>query len=228
MKARVNALPPTVRLSGARDMTALLVDHVIELIGMHEANAIVLYSDTLSSQIPRSYAANAFRRFRTSMAGFEIIRLCACWQVPDLNDASIPNVLDLIKTLELPAILLADAEVGDDPNTWTETLADLKWHVDQAAARSESVKKDPRFDAVLNHRNRYLAHNLVRTRMEERTMVERMRSGDEKWLLEETRMIADHLHRGLNRAGFDWDGTRAMARRNAEYLWQGCRFSDLR
>ena len=50
-------------------MTSVLVDHLIELVAMHEANAVVLYSDKLSAQIPRSYAANAFRRFQTSMAG---------------------------------------------------------------------------------------------------------------------------------------------------------------
>jgi hypothetical protein len=35
---------------------------------LHENNAIVLYSTTLSRQIPTSFAANAFRVFQTAMA----------------------------------------------------------------------------------------------------------------------------------------------------------------
>jgi hypothetical protein len=209
-------------------MTALLVDHVIELIGMHEANALVLYSNMLSGQIPRSYAANAFRRFQTSMAGFEVIRLCACWQVPDLNDASVPNVLDLIAPAEVRAVLSAEVGASAHLSIHAAIVAQLEQHLDQATVRSAAVKADLRFDAVLNHRNRYLAHNLVRTRLEERTTVDRMRHGDERWLLEETRIIADCLHHGLNRTAFDWEGAQALAQRNAEYLWKGCRFTDLR
>jgi hypothetical protein len=39
----------------------------------------VLYSDTLSSQIPTSFAANAFNVFQRGMHQFEIVRLCALW-----------------------------------------------------------------------------------------------------------------------------------------------------
>ncbi|RYY06023.1 MAG: hypothetical protein EON55_24380, partial [Alphaproteobacteria bacterium] len=176
---------------------------MIELVAMHEANAVVLYSDKLSAQIPRSYAANAFRRFQTSMAGFEVIRICACWQVPDLNDASIPNILGLIQDAAVRAAITADVEAGSQLAIQTAMATHVLQHVDDAVRRAAAVQADPRFNAVLNHRNRYLAHNLQRTRLEERTTVDRMKHGDEAWLLEETQLVANHLHHGLNRAAFD-------------------------
>ena len=223
-KAKTATLPPTDRLQRARGMTSVLVDHVIELLAMHEANAVVLYSDALSAQIPRSYAANAFRRFQTSMAGFEVIRICACWQVPDLNDACIPNILSLVQDAAVRAAITADVEAGSQLAIRT-TMAK---HVDDAVRRAVAVQADPRFKALLNHRNRYLAFNLQRTRLEERTTVDRMKHGDEAWLLEETRLVANHLHHGLNRAAFDWEGARNMSRRNAHYFWCGCHFTNLR
>jgi hypothetical protein len=42
----------------------LLRRHLFQLIALHENNAIVVYSDTLALQIPRSYAANAFNVFQ--------------------------------------------------------------------------------------------------------------------------------------------------------------------
>jgi hypothetical protein len=67
------------RLSAAKHRTRKLIDHIFSLFMMHEANAIVTYSDCLSRQIPRSFAAHAFNQFQTSMHLFEIIRLCALW-----------------------------------------------------------------------------------------------------------------------------------------------------
>ena len=49
------------------------------LLDIHENNAIVLYSDTLSKQIPKSIAANAFNVVREAMHQIEIIRVCALW-----------------------------------------------------------------------------------------------------------------------------------------------------
>ena len=47
------------RIAEAKRLTERVVDHTQYLLDIHENNAIVLYSDTLSKQIPKSYAANA-------------------------------------------------------------------------------------------------------------------------------------------------------------------------
>ena len=57
---------------------------------MHELNAVVIYSQKLSEQIPRSYAAHAFNQFQRSMHLFELVRLCAMWDGPGDDRESIP------------------------------------------------------------------------------------------------------------------------------------------
>jgi hypothetical protein len=45
-----------------------------------------LFSPTLASQVPPSYAANAFNVFQHVMYDFEIMRLCALWELPKRED----------------------------------------------------------------------------------------------------------------------------------------------
>jgi HEPN superfamily AbiU2-like protein len=57
------------------------------------------YTPTLSAQIPKSFAANAFNVFQLSMYHFEIVRLCALWDRAaerDIDKESIPTVVELI------------------------------------------------------------------------------------------------------------------------------------
>jgi hypothetical protein len=57
------------RIQIAQEKTRRVVDHLHYLLDLHENNAIVLYTDALSKQIPTSFAANAstyFGRARTS------------------------------------------------------------------------------------------------------------------------------------------------------------------
>lgn len=68
-----------MRIDEAKRLTARVVDHLQYLLDIHENNAVVLYSDTLSKQIPKSYAANAFNIFREAMHQIELVRICALW-----------------------------------------------------------------------------------------------------------------------------------------------------
>jgi hypothetical protein len=82
---------PDERIAQARTRAQKLVDHIATLFLMHEANAVVIYSQTLADQIPRSCAAHAFNQFQRSMHLFEIVRLCALWDPPGSDRESIPN-----------------------------------------------------------------------------------------------------------------------------------------
>ena len=55
-----------------------------------------------------------------------------------------------------------------------------------------------------------------------------MKLGYEKDLLEETIQIVDDLHFSINGAGFSWQKSRHIARKNAAALWEGCTFNVLR
>jgi hypothetical protein len=67
------------RIKKAKEKTERVVDHLLYLLALHENNAIVVYSDTLSSQIPTSHAPHAFKAFQQGLHLFEIVRLCALW-----------------------------------------------------------------------------------------------------------------------------------------------------
>ena len=107
------------RVEAAKQKTERVVDHLFQLIALHENNAIVVYSDTLALQIPRSYAANAFNVFRQGLHRFEIMRLCALWDRawPDLSRESIPTIVELIADSNV-----IDALVEETRSTWTSRM----------------------------------------------------------------------------------------------------------
>jgi hypothetical protein len=59
----------------------------------------------LSSQIPESYAANAFNVFQQSIHQFEIVRLCALWDSAELEKENIPTVVGLIDDAQVLNII---------------------------------------------------------------------------------------------------------------------------
>jgi hypothetical protein len=63
------------RISEAAQKTERIVDHIINLIQIHENNAVIVYSSTLSSQIPLSHAAHAFNAFQDAFYRYELVRL---------------------------------------------------------------------------------------------------------------------------------------------------------
>ena len=58
--------------------------------------------------------------------------------------------------------------------------------------------------------------------------LERAPIADEKDLLEKTIEIVDGLYSSINGAGFTWDESRDIARKNAHSLWAGCTIEMLR
>src|SRR5947209_2938019 len=84
------------RIATAKERMRRVIDHAHYVLELHENNAIVLYSTTLSAQIPTSHAANAFIVFRQGLHQFEIVRLCALWDGVDPYNENIPTVVELI------------------------------------------------------------------------------------------------------------------------------------
>ena len=84
------------RIQAAKVKTERVVEHLLYLLALHENNAIIVYSDTLSSQIRRSLAANAFSVFHGGLHQFEIVRLCALWDRAGADKRNIPTIIELI------------------------------------------------------------------------------------------------------------------------------------
>ena len=89
------------RIDLAKARVARVLDHLLYVIELHANNEFVVYSNTLSSQSPRSYAANAFLVFQRSMYQIEVVRLCALWDRAELPRENIPTVVELIDDNEI-------------------------------------------------------------------------------------------------------------------------------
>src|SRR5258708_27227306 len=89
------------RLAAAKAKTERVVDHLLYVLELHENNEIIVYSPTLRSQIPTSFAANAFIIFRHGLHQFEIVRLCALWDSAEMDKENIPTIIELIDHPEI-------------------------------------------------------------------------------------------------------------------------------
>lgn len=238
------------RIRIARTRTDKLIDHLTTIFAMHEANAIIVYSPQIATQIPPSRAAIAFQQMQSSQLLFELIRLCALWDPPREDRESIPTILELLNKPEIMARVVSekharfandvfphDLRPGRDPEIeqakqawWLNERvrrADQEAQIAQqqlqeAVARSADVHAGSYLKAMRSFRDVHIAHNLDAPQLIE--AAKGLRHGDERRLLRETMKIADCLHRALNATSFMWLDARRIARRQARALWMRCTF----
>ena len=105
-KREIEEMCPAQRCETAKTVLAGLNPRLIEAIGLNQANEIILFSDTLSKQIPESYAANAFNLFQDSLFRIEVITLCSLWDRADLDKHSIPLLRKLLDNEAVQDLLL--------------------------------------------------------------------------------------------------------------------------
>lgn len=239
------------RVKRAKVLTEKLVDHARSLIAAAENNAVVLYSDTLSSQIPRSFAANAFNEFQQSMQFYFLVRLSATWDKPSSDRESLPSLIALLDKRSVREWFAEDIynyhasttkPRNLDKTTDPDELRALTEHWErfrvqraiEAKARAERyinsvVRIVPRLEqswvapVLRPFRDSYIAHNLD-AEVNTEGEPKKLRYGDEAKLLRLTIRIVDRLHLAINGASFAWDLAQEHARRNATDLWSSCRF----
>jgi hypothetical protein len=128
-------LGTTDRINEAKTKMEKLIGHFLYVLELHANNTFVVYSPTLSSQIPQSFAANAFNVFQRSMHQIEIVRLCALWDRPELVRENIPTVIELIDDTEVIKTLVDEVRTlwadrggyvydkAEDPNYFATSCA---------------------------------------------------------------------------------------------------------
>jgi hypothetical protein len=89
-------LSPAERIDRAKAKMKRVVHHFLYFLELHENNVFIVYSPGLSSQIPESFAANAFNVFQRGCHQFEIVRLCALWDNPEADKENILTVVELV------------------------------------------------------------------------------------------------------------------------------------
>jgi hypothetical protein len=241
------------RVAAAKDKTRRVVDHAHYLLELHENNAIVLYSPTLSQQIPTSFAANAFNVFQQGMHQIEIVRLCALWDTADPAKENIPSVIELI---DHPDVIEALAEETaahwrgqggailnppDDPELarlaeqaiersneqfGQEQAQKTRDELRKAIADSRTILASQKHASIMNLRDKHLAHSLSETRREKKVgPLPPVKYGDERDMLNATLPIVEALCCWVNGTSLSFDDSREIDRKNAKALWEACTFT---
>ncbi|WP_299044081.1 hypothetical protein [uncultured Tateyamaria sp.] len=222
------------------------------MIDLHEANKIIVFSDKLAKQVPKSYAASAFAVFQNAMYTSEVIKCIALWDRADDNVISIPTVVELIDDTGVLSALVDETRSAymalkprslnpsNDPgiqkaideatirtqNKIAEDQAN-KAHAGLAGALKESreIIDREQTNSIKNLRD-HLAHHLTHTRREQSSIVPKMKYGDEKHLLKVSIQVVQDLYCWVNGASFDIGGDCVdYAKVCAEELWGNCKFS---
>jgi AbiU2 len=241
------------RVQVAKKKTLRLVDHLMYLLELHENNAIVLYSPTLSCQIPPSFAANAFNVFQQGLHQFEIVRLCALWDRAEWEKENIPTVIELIDYPDVienlaeenashwksfggsllnpsddPELRALEAEAVQNANEQfgQEQAAKARTALRKAIIDSRAILESQKFASIMNLRDKHLAHSLSETRRERKVgPLPFVKYGDERDLLEATLPIVEALHCWVNGASLSLQDSREIDRKNAKALWEACTFN---
>ncbi|KQU97284.1 hypothetical protein ASC68_10720 [Devosia sp. Root105] len=213
------------RLRLALDKTKALADRISDLIVLSEHNRLIVYSPTLTGQIPRSFAANAFNSLQQSMLRMELVQICTFWDRPDatLHHNSVLTVHALIDDDEVIETHLR--AIQSDWPFGNAQVDDARRSLTELRRQIAEVASSPILSRVRNVRDKHLAHALDKTRAEQRGVVEPAKYGDEKVLLEKTEQVVEALYLWLNGTNFDLAHNRSMHRRHVEELWTNCTFS---
>jgi hypothetical protein len=231
-KIEIKDLPRPERITLAKAKMTKIIDHFLYVIELHANNSFVVFSPVLASQIPRSYAANAFKVFQRSMYQIEIVRLCAIWDSIDLDKENIPTVVALIDDDEIIE-MLAEETRSQHQDQRDQQFADeraslARTGLQQAIAAARTVLSSTRLASIMNIRDKHLAHSLETTRREKNGPVQPMKYGDETELLNASIPIIERLYCWVNGTSFSIENSQEIDQNNAEALWTGCKFVDLR
>jgi hypothetical protein len=247
----ISSLSPLERANKAKEKLPKLVDHLLNLIALHANNEIVTYSPKLASQIPASHAANAFNVAQYALHRFELIRICAFWDSSDPEKENLATVVALVddpavaglvtaetaahwantkgaianpageaelREIEIEMLRTANLEFGNQMSA-----RDRAW-LSEAIAEAKSILGSEKLRSTMNLRDKALAHSLSITNREKRGVVQPMKYGYEKDLLEAAIRITEKLYCSVNGTSFDFKNSWRISRSNSAELWGGCKF----
>jgi hypothetical protein len=184
------------RIAEAKRVTARVVDHLQYLLDIHENNAVVLYSDQLSKQVPQSYAANAFNVFREAMHQIELVRICALWDRGDIERESIMTVIELIDDDGALDILAEQARAGHHEEFGKQRAEKARTNLKAAIKAAREMVKSDRLRSIRNLRDKRIAQG-------DRSHAERSPNvpGHRVWAPVRGRRLRQLVPRPLRRSG---------------------------
>jgi hypothetical protein len=245
-------MTPAERIQAAKKKTERVVDNLLYLLALHENNAIIVYSDTLSSQIRYLHAANAFDVFRAGLHQFEIVRLCALWDRAGDEKENIPTIIELIDRPEVIealaqemlghwnglsghimnpsedttlAALEAECLQRHNEESGQQEAREARDGLGKAIADARAILSSQRLSSIMNLRHKHLAHSLTETKLEKKaSLIPPMKYGDERKILLASLPIVEALYCWVNGKSFSFANSQKIGRNNAEALWKRCTF----
>jgi hypothetical protein len=227
--AWVTSLSAEQRIEKASTIIDKLVGHTQEVIALHESNRILVYSDKLSGQVGRSYAANAFAALQRSQHLYEIVRLLALWDKPSEHRESIPTALLLLNSAEIQRTLVEKVRASwPPPDRFGDTMAErARKRLNIVQVAGARIAASEHLTALRRLRNESLAHNLNIPK-DPTTPGRPPKYGDERWLLSRSWRMLECLNTSVRQTSFAWTGTIGISRRYAEAFWHGVTIKVLR
>ncbi len=228
------------KIKAAEEKIEAAINNVMATIQVNAANEIINHSDKLSSQVPYSYAGNAYRVFANEMMRGEVLRLCTLWDNVGKGRNSLPTIAKLIDDDEVHKELWNRALSGrghsfehltehDDPDfqTWGHEQKEAKIAEDTFERFSEPFKNSIKsieearvsepISTMLDHRNVFLAHSL--DKRSKQFPDRATKAGDAKKVLLITMEHLETISMSVRGSSFDWEGSFEIAKRNAQALW---------
>lgn len=218
------SMAPQERYERAAHIVDQAIDQAREIIAISECNRFIIYSPTLASQIPTSYAANAFNIFQWSSLNYEMLRICALWDRGDSDRESIPAIADLVDDPQVEfavALSLCKNEGTTSPNHY---VRDQLNRLRRAVVVTRLVERSGFRKALRAFRDERLAHSLTPGATKS-TAGPTLKYGYERRLLRASIAIINAFNGALRDNQFMFDMAYEQSRRNAEALWGACRFN---
>jgi hypothetical protein len=136
----------------------------------------------------------------------------------------------LINPSNDPAITAIEQDVMKDVELQFagEQASTARTELRRAIEDVSAVLSSPRLASIMNMRDKHLAHSLETTRREKDGPVQPIKYGDETELLNASIPIVERLYCWVNGTSFSIENSQEIDQNNAEALWTGCKFVDLR
>lgn len=236
----------------AKEKIKSVAEQVHELISIHENNRILLYTDTVCSRIPISYAANTYNQLTECLFRYQVVRLCALWDDSRGKDrASIPVVTSLIRDKQVWKL------VADEKYRWwtknrprnlnpatsieiDQQIISLNERHQEKMGRRDADEAEKNFESCIEKADRIersdlhtslrrlrdtrIAHSLI-TNASAACSIPTAMYGQEEELLNETVQLAGNLLLLLTGTNHGWDEVTSFASRCASELWDNFEFN---
>jgi hypothetical protein len=225
----IEELSPDQRAELAKSRIRMVADQIDALLHLHESNRILIYTDTVTSKIPRSYAAHTYNLISDCLFQYQLVRLCALWDDPTRKGrASLPVVAELIRNKKVRRILVCErhnwqSRTGGRILSNSNAKCTIRSML-RCIKFSDEVQQSIELIALRGFRNDHVAHCLQNDKATVNARPE-AKFGQEEQLLEKTLELVRLFALDLAGTNYSWEEYRRQHKQCASELWESMKFS---